>query len=129
MVNPAMVERHLRIKPGDTVDAAEVNADLLRLYGDGYYQGVDYSLLSTVRGRNILRVTPIEKNWGPDYIRYGVNLDTNFQVDSTYNLRAAYQKTWLNTLGGELLLSGEIGSRSGVAAELYHCLLYTSRCV
>ena len=47
MVNPAMVERHLRIKPGDTVDAAEVNADLLRLYGDGYYQGVDYSLLST----------------------------------------------------------------------------------
>jgi NTE family protein len=119
IVNPAMVERHLRIKPGDTVDAAEVNADLLRLYGDGYYQGVDYSLLSTVRGRNILRVTPVEKDWGPDYIRYGINLDTNFQTDSTYYLRAAYHKTWLNKLGGELLAYGEVGSRSGMGAELY----------
>jgi NTE family protein len=95
----------ISIRPGDPVDPTIINSDLLRTYGDGYYEHVDYSL-DTLRGRNILRVTPLEKSWGPDYLRYGVNLDTNFKVDSTYNLRLAYQKTWLNRLGGEFLAFG-----------------------
>jgi NTE family protein len=99
-------------------DPAIINSDLLRTYGDGYYEHVDYSL-DTLRGRNILRVTPLEKSWGPDYLRYGVNLDSNFKTDSTYSLRLAYQKTWLNRLGGEFLAGAEIGSQSGVSVDLY----------
>jgi NTE family protein len=71
-------------------------------------------MLDTLRDRNILRVMPLEKSWGPDYIRYGINLDSNFKSDSTYNLRLAYHKTWLNSLGAELLAIGEIGSTNGV---------------
>ncbi|MEF8718242.1 MAG: hypothetical protein V5B44_11105, partial [Candidatus Accumulibacter necessarius] len=56
----------------------------MRAYGDGYYEQVDYSLDDTLRDRNILRVTPLEKSWGPDYLRYGINLDSNFKTDSTY---------------------------------------------
>ncbi|MEF8697886.1 MAG: patatin-like phospholipase family protein [Candidatus Accumulibacter sp. UW26] len=118
VVNPAMVQRHLQTRPGDAADPTIINSDLLRTYGDGYYEHVDYSL-DTLRGRNILRVTPLEKSWGPDYLRYGVNLDSNFKVDSTYSLRLAYQKTWLNRLGGEFLASAEIGSQSGVSVDLY----------
>ena len=117
-VNPAVVERYLQTKPGDTVNPTEVDADLMRAYGDGYYENVDYALLSD-RERNILRVTPLEKSWGPDYLRFGVNLDSNFRTDSTYVLRAAYQKTWLNALGAEFLAYGEIGSTTGVGADFY----------
>ncbi|WP_374683851.1 patatin-like phospholipase family protein [Accumulibacter sp.] len=119
LVNPAVVNRYLEIKPGDTVNPSKVDADLMRAYGDGYYEHVDYALDTTLRERNILRVTPVEKGWGPDYMRFGVNLDSNFRTDSTYSLRAAYQKTWLNTLGGEFLAYGEIGSQSGFGADLY----------
>ncbi|WP_291987412.1 patatin-like phospholipase family protein [Candidatus Accumulibacter sp. ACC007] len=119
LVNPAVVKRYLEIKPGDTVNPSKVDADLMRAYGDGYYEHVDYALDTTLRERNILRVTPVEKGWGPDYMRFGVNLDSNFRTDSTYILRAAYQKTWLNTLGGEFLAYGEIGSQSGFGADLY----------
>ncbi len=119
LVNPAVVKRYLEIKPGDTVNPSKVDADLMRAYGDGYYEHVDYALDTTLRERNILRVTPVEKGWGPDYMRFGVNLDSNFRTDSTYSLRAAYQKTWLNTLGGEFLAYGEIGSQSGFGADLY----------
>lgn len=120
-VNPTMVEQHIELKPGDPVDPSRINADLLRTYGDGYYEHVDYQML-TERDRNILRVTPLEKSWGPDYLRYGINLDTNFKADSTYNLRLAYQKTWLNSLGGELLTYGEIGSNNGIGMDFYQPL-------
>ncbi|WP_313953603.1 patatin-like phospholipase family protein, partial [Accumulibacter sp.] len=122
LVNPAVVQRYLQIKPGDTVDPAKVDADLMRSYGDGYYEQVDYALDTTLRERNILRVTPVEKGWGPDYMRFGINLDSNFRTDSTYSLRAAYQKTWLNALGGEFLAYGEIGSQNGFGVDLYQPL-------
>jgi NTE family protein len=118
IVNAAAVERHLRVSAGDAADDLRINQDMLRIYGDGWYEGVDYSLL-TSRDRNILQVTPLEKRWGPDYLRVGVNLDTNFKQDSSYTLRAAYDKTWLNDLGGQLLLGGEIGRSNSLALDLY----------
>lgn len=120
-VNPAVVERHLRVKPGDPIDDQRVSSDLLRIYGDGWYESVDYSLLN-VRDRNILHITPVEKSWGTDYLRFGVNLESNFKQDSSYTLRAAYDKTWLNALGGELLLGAEIGRRNLVSVDLYQPL-------
>ena len=120
-VNPAVIERHLQIKPGDRVDDARLNQDMLRAYGDGWYESVDYSLLTT-RDRNVLRVTPVEKSWGPDYLRLGVNLDTNFKLDSAYTLRAAYEKNWLNSLGGQLITVGEIGRNAALSVDLYQPL-------
>ena len=121
VVNPVAVERHLRIKPGDTVDDQVLNRDMMEIYGDGWYESVDYSLLRE-RDRNILHVTPIEKSWGPDYLRFGINLETNFKQDSSYVLRAAYDKTWLNSLGGELLAIGQIGSSTEVGVDYYQPL-------
>jgi NTE family protein len=120
-VNPAAVERHLRVKPGDQIDDGRLNQDMLRAYGDGWYETVDYSL-HTERDRNILRVLPVEKSWGPDYLRFGVSLYSDFKQDSSFTLRAAYEKTWLNSLGGELLVAGEIGRRNALAIDFYQPL-------
>ncbi len=117
-VNPAVVLRYLEQRDGAPMDTATLNRDLLRAYGDGSYERVDYTVLSQ-QGKNILRVTPVEKSWGPDYLRMALQLDSNLSQGSTYRLRAGYQKTWLNTLGGELLLVAELGNVSGVGAELY----------
>ena len=120
-VNPEVVGRHLQQRTGEPLDTDALNRDLLRAYGDGYFEGVDYSLL-TQRDRNVLRINPVEKRWGPDYLRFAVNLNSNLSQGSTYSLRAAYQKTWLNRLGAELLVSGEIGSTTGAGIELYQPL-------
>ena len=120
-VNPAALDRHLRVKPGDSIDDARLNQDMLRAYGDGWYETVDYSLL-TERDRNILRVLPVEKNWGPDYLRFGVSLYSDFKQDSSFTLRTAYDKTWLNSLGGELLVGAEIGRKNSFAVDLYQPL-------
>ena len=122
VVNPAAVERHLQVKPDARIhDAVQLDEDLMRAYGDGWYEHVDYSLLTT-RDRNILRVLPVEKSWGPDYLRLGFNLDSNFKQNSSYALRVAYDKTWLNDLGAEMIASAEIGNRPGLAVDFYQPL-------
>jgi len=120
-VNPETISRYLQQRTGEALDTDTLNRDLLRAYGDGAYEGVDYTLL-TQRGRHILHITPVEKRWGPDYLRLAINLDSNLSQGSTYGLRVGYQKTWLNSLGGDLLFSGEIGSNTGAGVEWYQPL-------
>lgn len=117
-VNPEVVRRYIEQREGAPLDTEALKRDLLRAYGDGHYEEVDYELV-TRQGRNILRVLPVEKRWGPDYLRLGLRLDTNLSQGSTYQLRAGYQKTWLNRLGGELLLVGELGNSNGVSGEWF----------
>jgi NTE family protein len=117
-VNPATVARYLEQRDGAPLDTATLERDLLRAYGDGAYERVDYSVLSQ-HGKNVLRVMPVEKSWGPDYLRLALQIDSNLSQGSTYRLRGGYHKTWLNPLGGELLLVGELGSVTGLGAEFY----------
>ena len=120
-VNPAYPDRYLKNYDGTPVDVNRLDKDLGLIYGDGLYDDVDFSLLST-RDRNILRVTPVEKEFGPDYLRFGFNLNAVSSGPSTFNLRAAYQKTLINSLGGEWLAGVQIGNEMGVFAEFYQPL-------
>ena len=120
-VNPAAVERHLHVEPGQTIRPSEINRDLLRMYGDGWYESVDYTVLSQ-RDKNILRVMPVEKRWGPDYLRFGINLQADNSQGTSFGLRVAYHSTWLNRLGGELLVTGDIGSTNRLGANFYQPL-------
>ena len=116
-VNPAYVERHLQKYEDVPLDAKKLDQDLGRIYGDGDYQHVDYTLLTT-RDKNILRITPLEKEFGPDYLRFGLNLESTTDI-SSYNFRAAYHKTWLNRLGGEWIGGAQIGTEPKVFTEFY----------
>ncbi len=125
-VNAAAITRHLEQLAGAPLNTETLNRDLLRVFGDGNYERVDYRL-TRVGDRNVLRVMPVEKSWGPDYLRFGLRLESTLALGSTYQLRLGYQKTWLNRLGGELLLTGDLGSSTGLAAEFYQPLEATQR--
>ncbi len=124
--NTAVVQRYLGQQAGQPLDTERLNRDLLRAYGDGYYERVDYTLL-TEQGRTLLRVLPVAKSWGPDYLRLGVQLETTLAQGSSFLLRLGYQKTWLNRLGGELLASAELGSSTGLGLEWYQPLTADQR--
>ena len=117
-VNPALVQRQLSVKPGAVVDLAAIENDVLRIYGDGYYQSVDYRLL-TQRERNILQILPLEKSWGPDYLRFALNLEADTHQGSSFSLGGAYHRTLMNSYGAEMIISGEVGSRVRAGFEFY----------
>jgi NTE family protein len=120
-VNPAYPDRYLKDYDGTPVSVDRLDKDMGLIYGDGLYDDVDFSLLST-RDRNILRVTPVEKEFGPNYLRFGFNLNAASNAPSTFNLRAAYQQTLINSLGGEWLAGVQIGNEMGVFTEFYQPL-------
>ena len=119
-VNPANVQRAVGQEIGKPLDTAALDADLLRVYGEGYYERVDYTLLR-LRDRNLLRITPVEKAWGPDYLRFGLGLETD-RAGSGYSLRAAYHKTWADALGAEVLTVVQIGQTLKVALDYFQPL-------
>ena len=114
------VRAALAQKDGEPLDANRLDRDLVLLYSQGDLQGVDYSVLRE-RDKTILQVTPVEKAWGPDYLRFGLNIYSDFR-DTSFNFRALYRRTWLNALGGEWLTLLQIGSQQTIAADFYQPL-------
>jgi NTE family protein len=120
-VNPAYPGRYLKDYDGVPVNVDRVDKDMGLIFGDGEYDNVDFAMLST-RDRNILRVTPLEKEFGPDYLRFGFNLNAVSNGPSAFNLRAAYQKTLINSLGGEWLAGVQVGNEPAIFTEFYQPL-------
>ena len=106
---------------GKPLDTRRIEQDMMHTYGESEFDSVDYSLLQA-RDRNILRVTPVEKEFGPDYLRAGINLDSTLGREATYDLRLAYHKTWINELGGEWLTGAQIGNKPKLFTEIYQPL-------
>jgi NTE family protein len=124
-VNPASLERLIDIKAGDAPSAGKIDRNLLRIYGNGDFESVDYTLFDS-QGRKVLRVMPVEKPWGPDYLRFGISLQAERRDGATFGIRAAYHRRWLNALGGELLYHAEIGSHNRLGIN-YHQPLEASQ--
>ena len=113
-------------KTGEPLETKTLEEDLLYLYGDGRHSNLEYQLLND-REKNILRLVPTEKAWGPDFLRAGVNFSWEKEGDAKYNLRLAYQLTELNTQGAELLLSGQVGSENRLGINFYQPLENSQR--
>jgi NTE family protein len=120
-VNPQTLREGIRQQEGERLDTAKLNADLVREFSQGDLNSLDYSVVSE-RDRTILRITPGEKPWGPGYLRFGLNLASDFRSESDYNVRALYRRTWVNRYGAEFLLGGQIGSEQNVATEFFQPL-------
>ena len=120
-VNPDTIRAAIHQRTGEPLDAERLTHDLVREFGQGDLSSLDYSV-ARERDRTILTVTPVEKEWGPDYLRFGLNLSSDFRSESRFNLRALYRRTWLDPLGAEWLLGAQIGSEQSIATELYQPL-------
>jgi NTE family protein len=117
-VNPETLRRGIRQEEGKPLDAAQLSRDLVMEYSQGDLLSLDYSVMRE-RDKTVLRLTPVEKPWGPNYLLFGLGLTSDFRADSSYSLRALYRSTWINSLGGEWLFGTQIGSEQNVSTELY----------
>ncbi len=120
-VNPQTLRGGIRQKEGEPLDAKALATDLVTEYSQGDLHSLDYSVVRE-HDKTILRITPIEKPWGPDYLRFGLGLASDFRSESSYNFRALYRRTWLNPLGAEWLAGAQIGSVQSVNTEFYQPL-------
>jgi NTE family protein len=117
-VNPEVLAAEMETKPGEPIDQARLDRDMRRLYGMGDFEHVGYRFLEEP-GRRVLAVDAIEKSWGPNYLRFGLGLSSDFRGDAYWNALASYRMTWLNPLGAEWRTDLQVGTTSRLHTELY----------
>lgn len=119
--NPQVVRELVQSKADEPLTERQIDQDLRRIYGRGDYESISYRILGD-EGPRTLVITPKEKLWGPDYVRFGLGLESDFQGDNSFNVLAQYRRTWINRLGGELLIEGQVGEDTHLYGEWYQPL-------
>jgi NTE family protein len=119
---------------GKPLDLDEVGKRITELYGLGNFETLDYTLVdqSLSAGppgtaaasdeESGLEVRARRKSWGPNYLRFGLNLQDDFQGNSRYNAAARFVLSEINELGAEFLTDLQIGSDPKVVSEFYQPL-------
>jgi len=107
------------------LDLEALKEDINDIYGLGYFELVTYDIVN-IKGENVLVIKAVEKSWGPDYLRFGLNFEENFKDNTRFNLAVHYDQTAINTLGAEWQTSFQIGSHSFIQTEFYQPLSYVS---
>jgi NTE family protein len=117
--NPAVVRELVQSNPGEPLSEEKIGADLRRIYGTRDYESIDYRIVGGDVGPRAMLIEPKEKAWGPDYLRFGLALASDFQGDNQFNALVQYRKTWLNRLGGEWTTEAQIGQNTHLFTEFY----------
>lgn len=116
----------IRQQEGEPLDLAQLEEDLKRIYGLGYYETVSYDLTRGDDG-SILEILVREKSWGPNYLSFGLGYEENFESDTRFNVAASLRMTQLNRLGGEWQTGVQLGTQPWVRTEWFQPLDYGYR--
>jgi len=116
-----VIASRLSIQPGDRLQVAELEKDLGTIYGLDNFQRVDYSLIQE-QSKTGLVVHAVAKDWGPNYLQFGLNLASDTDGDGTFNLGLGYTRTEVNQLGGEWRILGEFGNNFLLFSDFYQPL-------
>ncbi len=121
-VNPDYVRAQLKsVKPGEEVTRAELLEDTGRIYALGDFERVAYRLTGPADSRT-LEITPVEKSWGPDFVRFDLGLAGDADGGLEAVLRAEHNRTWLNPRGGEWHSALQLGEQWLLETDLYQPL-------
>jgi NTE family protein len=112
------VKRTMGVKPGQTTNEAALNEGLSRVFGTGYFERVNYTLLSEGE-RRILTVSAREKQWGPDYLRFGLSIAADAVGEGRFNLLVRHQQTQFNRFGAEWRNELQIGRDRRLATRFF----------
>jgi NTE family protein len=121
----ALLER-LSDQRGAPLDAGQLETDIADIYGFNTFETVDYTIVEDA-GEHELVIQSNAKSWGPNYLRFGINLEDDFDGNSSYNVAARFTKTEVNAKGGEFRADVVVGESPQLAVEFYQPLDYRSR--
>jgi NTE family protein len=104
---------------GQTLQPAALERQVDALYGRGSLEMLDYQLEHDPFGHYGLDFSARRNSWGPNYLRFGVQLEDDFKGLTTFNAAGRLDITELNSLGAESVWDAQVGSAPLLATELY----------
>ncbi len=125
-LSPEVIKARLADQEGTTLDLGQLESNIRNIYGFDTFETVTYDVVND-SGKNTLLVRATEKSWGPNYLRFGINLEDDFNGNSNYNIAARFTRTEINRKGGEVRVEMQVGETPRIFSELYQPLDYASR--
>lgn len=124
-VSPRVVES-METKPGKVLDLPTLKTDINRLYGTAYFKRVDFRL-DQQQGQEGVILMAKQKPWGPNYLRFGFVIQSDFQGGSTFTLLAGFTKTRINAREAEWRTDLQLGPKRILHTEFYQPIDYRQR--
>ncbi len=113
------VEAQLSPLLGKKMNPKKVERAIQSVYGDGRYERISYKTERDSNGRLGIAILPVDKGWGPNFLRFGLALDDDFQGNNNYRLSAELRLTGRNKYGGEWRNRIDLGKESGLRSEFW----------
>ncbi len=125
---------------GTVLDPQDMTQRVDALYGQGNLETLDYQV---VRGdappaaastgepppppaNEGLLLSARRNSWGPNYVRFGLNLQDDFQGNSTFNAAAHFVLSEIAGLGAEWVWDLQVGETPRIATDFYLPFAYQS---
>lgn len=113
-----VIRSAIDVRIGDLFNLEKVSHDMNRIHGTGYFELVSYQLTES-EGQADLKISANGKSWGPDYLHFGFNLDSEFKHDSSVSFLLGYSREELTANGAEWMTIAGIGDEPRIQTGLY----------
>ena len=120
-VDPSRVLSRVKIRTGEPLDINILGRDLARVYEMGDFERVGFDLVPDSEGHR-LKIQATEKSWGPNFLRFGLELEADFRGAGEFAALAELTRVGVNRLGGEWRTLLAVGEESRFSTEFYQPL-------
>lgn len=111
------IRRQLDIQIGSTYSAEEINHRITPLINSGHYETVTHAVVER-DGEYGLEIDAIPLRWGPNFLRFGLELTTGYNGMSGFELQVGHRLPWINASGLEWRNDIQIGTIYKLHSEL-----------
>jgi NTE family protein len=125
-LDEGLLRGKMSFKPGEPINMENLKKDLLLVYNKGDYASVTYEIVQRGDQRGVV-ITAKPNPTGPNYMRFGIDLQSDFRYNSNWSIFAGLRFTRLNRLGAEWKSDLEIGLNQRLTTEWYQPLTRSSR--
>ena len=125
-VAPEILAARMDVQVGDPIDADVLAAEAELLFGLRLFEKVGYRLVEE-EGETGVEFNARSKRWGPNFLRFGISLEDDFEGSTAFNVAMRWRRAELNSLGAELVTDFQLGTDPRFATEFYQPLRFDSR--
>ena len=117
---------------GKPVNPRKLERRVGELYGQGNLEILDYQLVQADPDKGEepgygLSLNSRRNSWGPNYLRFGLQLQSDFNGNSSFNAAARSTMAEITRYGGEWVVDLQVGETPLVSTEVYLPFGYRSR--
>jgi len=103
---------------GQPLDTEKLELGIARIYGTQVFQKVGYEIVEDA-DRTGIKVTAIERDWGPKYLQFGLNIASQAGGENLINASISHLSTVMNPAGGEWRNTLTLGNETSLSSAFH----------